>query len=249
MPIHDWSRVDANVFHHFHQAWAMTICHALNDNRLPAGLSAMVEQHAGGVIPDVLAIERRRAKPAKEPAGGGVVTADPQTRFQFQLGHRLAARGNRIVIKHALGTVVSVIEIVSPGNKGSRSALRGFVQKTVEFLDAGVHVLVVDLFPPTARDPKGMHKAVWDEFDEDEPFDPPAGKPLTLVSYVAAEAIRAYVESVGVGDPLPDMPAYLTNRAYVPVPLEETYRATFARCPADMRTLVETGRLPDDDES
>ena len=30
MPIHDWSRVDANLFHHFHQAWTMTICNKLN---------------------------------------------------------------------------------------------------------------------------------------------------------------------------------------------------------------------------
>lgn len=28
MPIHDWNRVDANLFHHFHQAWTMTICNA-----------------------------------------------------------------------------------------------------------------------------------------------------------------------------------------------------------------------------
>jgi hypothetical protein len=34
----------------------------------------------------------------------------------------------------------------------------------------------------------------------------------------------------------------------VPVPLEATYRATWASCPADMRELVETGKLSAEDE-
>ena len=30
MPIHDWTRVDANVFHDFHQTWSISIRNALN---------------------------------------------------------------------------------------------------------------------------------------------------------------------------------------------------------------------------
>jgi hypothetical protein len=44
------------------------------------------------------------------------------------------------------------------------------------------------------------------------------------------------------------MPAYLDGRGYVPVPLEATYQAAWATCPADMRELVETGRLSGEDE-
>jgi hypothetical protein len=40
----------------------------------------------------------------------------------------------RIVVKHDLGRIIAVIEIVSPGNKDSRAALRDFVEKTVDFL-------------------------------------------------------------------------------------------------------------------
>ncbi len=58
---------------------------------------------------------------------------------------------------------MAVIEILSPGNRDSRAALRNFVEKTIGFLRAGIHVLIVDLFPPTPRDPFGIHKAVWDE--------------------------------------------------------------------------------------
>ena len=30
----------------------------------------------------------------------------------------------------------------------------------------GVHVLVVNPFPPGAHDPQGIHKAIWDELEE-----------------------------------------------------------------------------------
>jgi len=74
------------------------------------------------------------------------------------------------------------------------------------------------------------------------------GKPLTLSAYVAGDLLTgrettAYVELVGVGDPLPDMPAYLDASSYVPVPLESAYQAAWTTCPADLRELVETGKL------
>jgi hypothetical protein len=48
MPVHDWTRVDANLFHDFHQTWTITIRNALNGSLLPRGFSALVERHAGG---------------------------------------------------------------------------------------------------------------------------------------------------------------------------------------------------------
>jgi hypothetical protein len=160
----------------------------------------------------------------------------------------LAARANRIAIRHRLGEVVCVIELVSPGNKSGRAALRRFVEKSIEFLEQGVHLLVIDILPPTPRDPQGMHKAIWDEIEE-EPFELPPDKLLTLAAYVAGDPIigvetTAYIEPVGVGDTLPDMPAYLDHSGHVPVPLEATYQSAWSACPADMRELVETGKLP-----
>src|SRR5262249_24938396 len=151
-----------------------------------------------------------------------------------------ARRGTRITIRHSLRRVVCVIEIVSPGNKGSWSALRSFVEEAVAFLRQGVHLLVVDLFPPSAHNPQGTHKAIWDEI-EDQPFELPPDKPLTLAAYVAGIPIVAYVEPVRVRDRLPDMPAYLDPDSYGPVPLEATYQATWASCPEDMREAVEPG--------
>lgn len=250
MPVHDWSRVDANLFHHFHQAWTINISNALNGGLLPPGYSALVEQHAGGVAPDVLTLERRtRPKASSKRPGGAVLEAPPPADWQVMRAAARAsvARANRIVIRHSLGRVVCVMEIVSPGNKSGRAALRRFVEKTAEFLRAGVHVLVVDLFPPSPRDPQGIHKAIWDEIEEEHPFELATARPLTLVAYVAGEPTTAYVHPLGVGDVLPDMPAWLDEDTYVPVPLETTYQTTWASCPEDMRDVVEHGPATDED--
>jgi hypothetical protein len=208
----------------------------------------LVEQHAGGVAPDVLTLERRpsRSQPTPGRGGGAVLEAPPPAEWQvIQSGFLLgAARANRIVIRHSLGRVVCVMEIVSPGNKSSRAALERFVDKTVEFLRAGVHVLVVDLFPPSARDPHGLHQVIWQKLDE-QPYEYSPDKPLTLAAYVASTPCTAYVRPIAVGESLPDMPAWLDEDNYVPVPLESTYQTTWESCPEDMRDVVLHGRLPD----
>ena len=59
-------------------------------------------------------------------------------------------------------------------------------------------------------------------------------------------SVRAYyVEPVGVGDALPDMPLFLANSWHVPVPLEPTYQTTWDASPEDYRTAVETGVMPE----
>lgn len=252
MPVHNWKNVEPNLFHDFHQTWTINIRNVLNGGLLPDGYSALVEQHAGGVAPDVLTLERRtRPKGSSRKPGGAVLEAPPPANWQVMRAAATAsaARANRIVIRHSLGRVVCVMEIVSPGNKGSQAALRRFVEKTVEFLRAGVHVLVVDLFPPSNRDPQGIHKAIWDEIEEQQPFELSPEKPLTLAAYVAGEPCTAYVHPLGVGDVLPDMPAWLDEDNYVPVPLEATYQTTWSSCPEDMRDVVEHGSLPEEDLS
>jgi Protein of unknown function (DUF4058) len=249
MPVHDWQPVDVNVFHHFHQMWTMHICDALNDGLLPPGYSALIDQRSPTVAPDVLALERRAAaKREDEPARGTVVAATPpKTRHVIQ-GKKtlLAERANRISIHHPLGEVICVMEILSPGNKSSRLALNKFVEKSVAFLEKGVHLLVVDLFPPTRRDPQGIHKAIWDEIDDEAPFELPSDQPLTLAAYVAGDSLAdipptAYVQPIGVGEATPDMAPYLDLDHYVPVPLEATYMTTWGKCPKDFRAFVEAG--------
>jgi hypothetical protein len=242
MPIHDWTKVNAGIFHHFHQDWTIEIARTLNRGLLPANYHALAEQIAGGPIPDVLTLEHTPRPPAGETdtAGGLAVAATPpRTRIVRQAeSEQYAGRANRIVIRHSLGYVVAVLEIVSQGNKDSRTALRAFVEKTAGFLRQGVHLLIIDLFPPTSRDPQGIHQVIWDEIHE-EPFELPPDKPLTLVAYKAGSVKTAYIEPVAVGDALPNMPIFLTSDIYVLVPLETTYMTTWSLCPQPMKDLLE----------
>ena len=52
MPVHDWTKVDAGIFHDFHTAWVIEIRNILNNGFLPEGYYALAEQHAGRFIPD-----------------------------------------------------------------------------------------------------------------------------------------------------------------------------------------------------
>jgi hypothetical protein len=246
MPMHDWSRIPAGLFHHFHQDWSIEITRTLNRGRLPTGLSALVEQRAGAMEPDVLSIEEYAPR-GPGTGAGGVTMERPVTRVVRRTTKQIyATRANRIVIRHHLGRIVAVIEIVSPGNKESRAALRDFVDKTIDFLRKGIHVLIVDLFPPSSRDPFGIHKVIWDEIIEED-FAFPEGKNRTLVSYDAGAEKIAYIETVGVGDVLPDMPLILTNDLHVMVPLESTYQATWEASPEVYRHAIETGNMPNPD--
>ena len=106
---------------------------------------------------------------------------------------------SHIAVRHVSGdSLVAVVEVVSPGNKGSRTGLQSFVEKVAEFLERRIHLLILDVLPPTPRDPQGIHGAIWEEFTGHE-YEVPAGEPLTLAAYESAIEVRAYVEPLQVG--------------------------------------------------
>jgi hypothetical protein len=45
MPIHDWTRVDAGIFHAFHHEWITDLSRALNRGLLPSDYYALPEQN------------------------------------------------------------------------------------------------------------------------------------------------------------------------------------------------------------
>jgi hypothetical protein len=238
MPIHDRTRGEAGDFHHFHQTWIELLAAALNRGGLPPGFMALAEQVAGRPVPDVVTLEFRSLR-----AGAGGVAIAPPPAPSARVIRRLerinyAKRADRVVIRRGRGRVVAIIEILSPGNKDSRHAIRSFVEKAADNLSQGIHLVVVDLFPPTPRDPQGIHKAIWDEFAE-EPFDSLQNKPLTVASYIGGDLPTAYEESVGVGDHLRSIPLFLTEYDYVPCPLDATYEDAWAVFPDMLKEILE----------
>lgn len=239
MPAHDWTRVGAGLFHNFHQMWSVQLTNYLNSHLMPPGYFALVEQRTGGSEPDLIAVEIENAPPSGQSAFSSTITR-PKTqliqRFETE-NERYARRANRISIRHQLGEVVAVIEIVSPGNKSSRHAIRSFVQKTVEFLESGIHVVVIDLFPPMPRDPNGIHDAIAGALGDDS-IPLPEDKPLTLVGYDATQPVTDYIEPFAVGDVLRDVPLFLNSETFVSLPIERTYLETWELTPRPIRDLV-----------
>ena len=242
MPVHDWTRVDAGLFHAFHQSWIVKLCDALNRGVLPVDYFALPEQSIRGPIPDVLTLRLSSQRPEAPEASTGLAVAafPPRARLVGRAEESTYARkADRITVRHRHGQIVAVIEIVSPGNKGSVNELRAFIEKASDLIAQGVHLLVIDLFPPSKRDPLGIHKAIWDEFVEQD-YAPSPGKPLILAAYDAGPPPAAYAESVAVGDALPEMPLFLKAEFYVLAPLEDTYQITWNNFPAPMKVLLES---------
>jgi hypothetical protein len=249
MPIHDWTRVRAGIFHAFHTRWIGHLEEALNDGVLPPDYYALSDQVAGEVGPDVLTLQGGSGDGngdggAAATSGATVMTlpaVPPRVRYRISTQADQTTRRRRLLIHHASSDdrVVAVLEILSPGNKSSRHALRDFVENAVGVIDRGIGLLVVDLWPPTPRDPQGIHWAIWQEIDETQAYVPPPDKPLTLASYVRGLECTAFVEPIAVADVLTPMPLFLDPEHYVNVPLEETYNETYRRVPARWRAVIE----------
>jgi hypothetical protein len=198
----------------------------------------MAEQVTIGVIPDVIALHDRSAGSASA-TGGGLLLVEPKTRIVETLGEDVPRKKNQVAVKRTSDDrTVAVIEIVSPGKKDSKHSFRAFLDKSIDLLAKGVHLLVIDLHAPTRRDPNGIHGAIQDELSARD-FVPPADKPLTLASYEAVAPPKAYVEPVAVGDVLPDMPLFLAPGGHVQVPLEKTYLAAWEGVPARWRKVLD----------
>ena len=243
MPVHDWTRVDAGTFHDFHNTWIGLLRNALNEGVLPTGYYAMAEQHMSGYIADVLT-PSKSVEPPSTPISGGVAVAEapPKVRLKVSLSPTARALRKTLVIRHrSRNRIVALIEIVSSANKDRREHVEAFLDKIEDALAHGIHVLVVDLFPPGSHDARGLHAALWDRLG-DNPNDPPAGEPLTLASYVADVPVEAYLENLAVGRVLPDMPLFLDPETYINTPMEATYQAAWRGTGEPLREVLEKPR-------
>jgi hypothetical protein len=242
MPMHDWTRVEPNDYHTFHYGWIATIYQTLNQGVLPEGYFAMADHTTPPIVPDVVTLSLSD-QTADAASGGVALVANPSTSIAAtESGRKKKLTGRwRVAIKHARSRrIVAVIEIVSPGNKAKKPEFKDLIDKSVQLLRQGIHVLLIDPFPPTARDPNGIHAAVWKDLTG-KPFVPPPSKPLTLASYSARgeNTFSAFVEPIAVGDILPNMPLFLAEQLHVPAPLEATYVSAWQGFPLPIRQLVE----------
>jgi hypothetical protein len=244
MPIYDWSRVDAGIFHDFHCSWISEVKRVLNNGVLPPEYYALSEQVAGRIGPDVLTLRSGGlVRPFQEwgPSGAtSVLEAPPKVALTVQAERNAyARRQHSLAIRHrSKDRLIAIIEILSPGNKSDREALGTFKEKVCSALENGIHLLLLDLIPPNRLNPNGIHGVVWSEVG-DVPYTAPSGKPLTLAAYAAGPVWTAYIQPAAVGDRLIDMPLFLDPDAYVDVPLEVTYRRAWESVPRRWQQVLE----------
>ena len=242
MPIHDWTRVPAGIFHHLHVTWLGDLAGELNSGILPEGYYALGEQVISGAVPDVLTLERRapdRSPPPIDRAPEDASEEPAATLTTVAIDPSYPPRPRVIAIRHVTGDrVVAIIEIVSPGNKRDAAELGALVEKTVVSLSRGIHVALIDLHPPGPFDPEGRNNVIWRELGQ-EPTAFFADRPLTVVSYRASRDVKAYIEPRAVGEELPAMPLFLGRNARVSLPLASSYGKAFAKVPAHLREVLE----------
>lgn len=235
MPLHDWSPVPDAQFHAFHLGWLWNLARALNGGVLPAGYVARPEEYVGPFQADVLTLETGDAPPAPAASRPGLeptcVLAPPRHETW---------RERRVTVFSARDERrVAVIEVVSPGNKDSRPRAEFFQRRLVECLGAGLHLLVIDLLPPTTAAP-GFAARVARDLGDAEGRVRATGREVTSFERQSDPlAIKIYQRDVAVGAPLPDMPLFLLRGAHVLAPLEATYSETVAALPAIDRARLQ----------
>src|SRR5205085_6030764 len=83
------------------------------------------------------------------PAAAPTLTPTAETDMEFY-----RRKQTPVVVRHVSGDrVVAMIEVVSPGNKAARHAIRSFVEKAAELLDRRIQLLIIDLLPPRPASP------------------------------------------------------------------------------------------------
>jgi hypothetical protein len=203
----------------------------------------MAEQIGGDIgAPDVLTLQTGIGNAESTGALPGTATlteSPPVVHARATIKREYYARMQRtVVVRHTSDDrIVAMIEVLSPGNKSSRHAMRSLLDKAVAALDAGIHLLLVDVHPPGPRDPNGVHREVLGEIHTQE-YVLPSNRLLTAVAYTGGTTVEAFVKHFAVGDPAPEMPLFLTQESYVRVPLEATYMAAWQDVPMQYQKIL-----------
>lgn len=248
MPLHDWTRVEAEIFHDFHLAWNAGLQKNLNCSGLLVDSYAIIEQHSGRSLKDILlGITNEPARWLKQPTDNRSIllaaTSPPEGAAQILESSVSALRRTLAIRDNGTHRVIALLEIVSPANKDRGEHVEEFAIKMITALERGVHVLVVDLFPPGVYDPNGIHGEIRQRLVPlDDSFELSRDEPQTSVSYVAGSPTRVYLNQMSVGGAIPEMPLFLSRERYVNAPLEATYNAAYQGMPKSWRDVLE-GRI------
>jgi hypothetical protein len=209
----------------FHGQWpAMLVLHL--KKVLPPGYMAGPLVHLGKLAEvDIGAFERDDSEFVSGSAGGGGVAvaawpAKPTTIFQ-------AAEKDydeyevRIYDNGRERTLVAAIEIVSPSNKDRPDHRRAFVSKCETLLRNGVCVSIIDLV--TVRGPNLYGELLQELGHEVKRSLPPI---YAATCRMLGLRVEAWDHPLQVGEPMPELPIWLSEELAISLPLEPSYEST-----------------------
>lgn len=146
MPLHDWTRVEAGIFHAFHTTWIAEIQNELN-RQLPGRYYALAEQHAGSFVADVLTLQSPTlsdggadpdessapVSPAVDDAVGTTIANQiPNVAVQEKIDVEIRDRHRTLTIRHVSNhRIIALLEIVSPANKDREQHINELSSKTL----------------------------------------------------------------------------------------------------------------------
>jgi hypothetical protein len=202
---------------------------------MPPGYYALDRMRIDGSLEiDVGTVEDSdRPSPGHTGEGGGIALASPPayTPPAAEATWRYSPPDLaeiRVFTDHGGRKVVAAVELVSPRNKDRPDARDGFVAKCLDYIGSGVALVVVDvvttrranlhnLLARALRAPAGVEMA------DDDHLYATAYRPT---GRGGKPQIEVWMNSLGIGEPLPTMPLRLVGDVFVPVELESTYTAT-----------------------
>jgi hypothetical protein len=141
-----------------------------------------------------------------------------------------------VVCREADDQAVGIIEILMVQDKHNTE------EKACELLERKIHLLVIDPFPSCEPDSRGSCAVTWERMD-DAVNDRPSEERNRIEADEFDAHVRGYIESLAVGDELPDMPLFLEPEAYIDVPLERTYMAAWEAVPLRWRRVIEASPI------
>jgi Protein of unknown function (DUF4058) len=217
----------------FHGFWPAALVQKLAD-QLPKGYVAEPRVHLGSFYEiDVCTFESESFKPAPTPGsnGGGAVAAYAPPAPSLAIEAEIPEQYEYEVLIYDVERdrkLVAAIEIVSPANKDRPENRQMFVAKCAALLQKGVCVSIVDLV--TTR-----HANLYTELlaligcsDPSFTSDPPSIYAVTCRKRMVNRKTRleTWSHALAVGQRLPELPIWLTEREAVSLDLEACYEET-----------------------
>jgi hypothetical protein len=208
MPIHDWTRAPDFAFHSFQHGWVVEASRRLNKGLLPRPLYSMTETidlrpqtgfhnlpEPKGPVVSRHSWEERLTDADEQPPRSAFQSRDDQPQYACRL----------LTVRDDLHQPLAAIVWITDQDKRTPYRLEAITGMATAALTRGIHLLVIDLFPPLAQEPKSIHELIWARA-RGVSLAMPSDQPLTVASYDAGNELTAYVDPLAVGDPLPDAP-------------------------------------------